>query len=116
MEPNNDSKNATAQLDILANDFANASPTETWTAIVTRALIGLGKNAKLHDLYGVIERHPKTNGREHWQAKVRQVLQRSGAFVRVEPSRWSFASLYSAAELVAFAAAKAKAPKSETKR
>lgn len=71
----------------------------TWKQLVCYALAKLGGSAALRDLYKVIEQRPETRTREHWQAKVRQVLQASAEFVRVSPGVWSFVSLHPPEEL-----------------
>lgn len=71
----------------------------TWTQLVTHALTRLGGTASLTLLYSVIERHPRTRTRKHWKAKVRQVLEMSDAFVRVDRGVWSLSSKYKAKTL-----------------
>ena len=47
----------------------------TWRALVQNVLVQLGKPTKLGDLYAAIAKAvPEALSREHWQAKVRQVL------------------------------------------
>ena len=71
----------------------------TWSEIVQTALRAWNGQATLHELYSSIERHPRTKKREHWKAKVRQVLEASDQFVRVERGTWSFSSKYPAKTL-----------------
>ena len=64
----------------------------TWKEIVRRALAAHDGTATLSDLHKVIERHPRTKARKHWQAKIRQQLEASDEFLRVDRGTWSFAS------------------------
>lgn len=85
-----------------ASLWRDASESDTWQHIVSRALATAGGTASLSMLYALIERHPKTASRKHWRAKVRQVLQASEAFVRVDDGLWSQASGHSAAEIARY--------------
>ena len=67
--------------------------------VVGGLLAELGDTAALSMLYGIIERHPRAKQRKHWKAKVRQVLERSKDFVRVDKGVWSFAWKYSPEEV-----------------
>ncbi|MCE4289858.1 class I SAM-dependent methyltransferase [Xanthomonas hortorum pv. vitians] len=65
-----------------------------WTAVVQAALEQLGGTATLAEIYREVEGHrPTTNA--WWQAKVRQVLQRS--FRRVAPGTWAIPTPHHAA-------------------
>lgn len=68
-----------------------ALPDATWREVVRDAFAGLGAEASLQELYAMIEGHPKTKGRMHWQAKVRQQVQ-GNLFVRTGPARYAVAS------------------------
>lgn len=56
--------------------FVAAGGDPTWAEVVLAALAGLGGTARLTDLYQALAGHPKTAGRAHWRAKVRQTVQR----------------------------------------
>lgn len=79
--------------------WKNARSSDEWTDIVARALRFLGGTASLASLYGIIEHHPRTKKRKHWQAKVRQRLEASDDFVRVSRGEWSFAEGRSARQI-----------------
>ncbi len=58
-----------------------------WRPVVEAALRELGGEADLDDIYRVVEpRRPSDN--RWWHEKVRQVLHRGEAFVRVDKARW----------------------------
>lgn len=56
----------------------------TWKASVRRVLQQSTKCLPLADIYAAIEPYANTRDNEHWQAKVRQVLQDERYFNRVE--------------------------------
>lgn len=66
--------------------LVQAAPS-TWKDVVLSAVRERRGPASLSDIYRSLARHPKTRGRTHWQAKVRQVLQ-LGPFERVGPGTW----------------------------
>lgn len=65
----------------------------TWRAVVRQAMVSLGGEASLSSLYehisGVQPEQIQTNA--NWQAKVRQIVQKSRDFERVERGRWRLA-------------------------
>lgn len=65
----------------------------TWRALVQNVLVQLGKPTQLPDLYAAIaEAVPGASSREHWQAKVRQVLYtHPDVFKRSERGVWGLA-------------------------
>lgn len=65
----------------------------TWRAIVRQALVSLGGEASLSELYRHVSgvAGERTTSNPHWQAKVRQVLQRSEGFAHVARGRWAIA-------------------------
>lgn len=63
----------------------------TWKAAVRRVLQGKETMA-LDDIYRQIEPYAQSRGNNHWQAKVRQVLQDSRFFNRVEVGVYSLAA------------------------
>jgi hypothetical protein len=70
--------------------------------IVRQALVALKGKGSLKELYALVESHPKTRGKEHWQAQLRQVLEGSSQFVRVESGVWALALKYSAKKVAKF--------------
>jgi hypothetical protein len=74
----------------------------TWPEIVYHALEALHGKGSLKELYALVESHPKTGGNEHWQARLRQVLEGSSHFVRVENGVWALASKYNAKKVAKF--------------
>jgi len=76
----------------LANQ-AQARLTSTWKSIVRQAMVSLGGEAQLKDLYEKISgvAGDRIEANVNWQAKVRQVLQRAGCFFQVERGRWALA-------------------------
>lgn len=60
---------------------------ETWRGIVAEVLHRAGP-VPLGELYKRLADHPKTHGRRHWRAKVRQTLQQGG-FQRVATGVWA---------------------------
>ena len=60
--------------------------TGSWGEEVARWLRDQGGPVNLSDAYRHFASHPKARGKRHWQAKVRQQLQRHGQ--RVGPGRW----------------------------
>jgi hypothetical protein len=79
--------------------WRNAESTDTWHSIVMRALAHCDGTASLQQLYELIATHPKAEGKAHVRAKLRQVLERSSVFVRVDSGVWSLASNHSADEI-----------------
>ena len=75
---------------------------ETWHSIVTDALVRHRGTASLADLYRAIERHPRTATAKFWRAKIRQVLEASDEFVRVDFGVWSLSANHSKAMLRKF--------------
>lgn len=66
---------------------------ETWHAAVVRVIHSARGPVNLADLYRALADHPKTRRNPHWQAKLRQVLQRGRGvdFVHHGPGQWSAA-------------------------
>lgn len=64
-----------------------------WRVVVQNAMLNLGGQAKLADLYAAIESQAPDNLKEnaHWRAKVRQTLQLSAAFKSVNKGVWALA-------------------------
>lgn len=61
-----------------------------WKAVVSKVVAEMGGVAHLSDIYrAVAPRRP--TGNRWWQAKVRQTLNRSGAFRRIGDARWALA-------------------------
>jgi len=61
-----------------------------WKSVVSKVVSDMGGVADLADIYrAVAPRRPTDN--KWWQAKVRQTLNRSGAFKRVGDARWALA-------------------------
>lgn len=57
----------------------------TWREAVAEAFEAMGGGAiRLDQLYRLLAKHPKTESNQHWRAKVRQIVQRSG-FRRIGP-------------------------------
>lgn len=52
---------------------------QTWIELVREIFKDLGGKASLQQIYQRIEDHPKTRGRMHWKAKVRQSVVLAGA-------------------------------------
>ncbi|APZ81832.1 DNA methylase [Erythrobacter phage vB_EliS_R6L] len=61
--------------------------TGSWGEEVARWLRDQGGPVNLSDAYRHFARHPKARGKRHWQAKIRQQLQRHGR--RIGPGRWT---------------------------
>jgi hypothetical protein len=80
-----------------------ASKNETWLALVLKVLTDHQSPVPLPKLYELVEPHPKTEGRKHWKAKVRQTLEQHDEFVRVGDGIWDLSSRHSAKALVKFA-------------
>lgn len=68
--------------------FAVLTPATSWQAVVTAAVGSLGGRVRLSDLYRALSDHPKTRTNRHWQAKIRQQLQRGG-FDNIAPGVWT---------------------------
>ncbi|AJF08165.1 hypothetical protein [Geoalkalibacter subterraneus] len=66
----------------------------SWRNLVRMALIAKGGKANLQELYALIERMSESKARReqnsHWQAKVRQTLQRH--FSRIDRGQWALAA------------------------
>ena len=71
-------------------------PMPAWRETVAAAMATLGGRATLSDLYSVLEDHPKTQNRPHWQAKVRQTIARMG-LPQVAPATYATPDLFAAA-------------------
>jgi hypothetical protein len=65
----------------------------TWRAVVRQAMVSLGGEATLSSLYERIagNQPEQMNTNQNWQAKVRQVVQQSPDFERVDRGRWRLA-------------------------
>jgi hypothetical protein len=74
----------------------------TWPMVVHHALELLRGKGSLKELYALVESHPKTGGNENWQARLRQVLEGSSQFVRVENGVWALSSKYDAKKVAKF--------------
>nr|UUW42805.1 hypothetical protein [Citrobacter portucalensis] len=61
----------------------------TWKAAIRRTL--QGKTLKLEQIYKEIEPYAKHRENNHWQAKVRQVLQDAVFFIRIEVGVYALA-------------------------
>ncbi|MFH8075595.1 hypothetical protein ACTS1J_21940 [Citrobacter freundii] len=61
----------------------------TWKAAIRRTL--QGKTLKLEQIYKEIEPYAKHRENNHWQAKVRQVLQDARFFIRIEVGVYALA-------------------------
>ncbi|MDO7931537.1 class I SAM-dependent methyltransferase [Xanthomonas euvesicatoria pv. eucalypti] len=89
-----DELNAVNRLQRRYRQLLHEGTGSVWTAVVQASLEQLGGIATLADIYKEVEGHrPTTN--QWWQAKVRQVLQRS--FRRVGPGLWAIATPHPAA-------------------
>src|SRR5690606_33695911 len=60
----------------------------TWRDLVQGAVQWLGGQAKLNQIYEVIEGSKKTMKNQHWKEKIRQTLQKHDDFVSVERGVW----------------------------
>src|SRR5699024_5630514 len=69
---------------------AEASKRITWRAAVRRIL--QGKTLPLAEIYAAIEPYARRQENNHWQAKVRQVLQNEQYFNRVETGVYQLAA------------------------
>lgn len=58
----------------------------TWRQLIRHILKECGGVATIEQLYELANGHPKTNGKNHWKAKVRQQVQREGR--RIGPRLW----------------------------
>lgn len=65
----------------------------TWRTVVRMALINLGGQSSLERLYAKVAEHApdRLAQNEHWQAKVRQVLQKHADFISVNRGVWAIA-------------------------
>lgn len=65
----------------------------TWRAVVRQAMVSLGGEASLSDLYKKVAESAggRIESNCNWQAKVRQVVQRSADFERVDRGVWRLA-------------------------
>lgn len=66
----------------------------TWKTVVRHAMVQLGGKADLKALYEAIEgfADSRIKGNQHWQAKVRQTLQRAECFKSAERGVWELAA------------------------
>lgn len=60
---------------------------KTWAQVVVDAFADADR-LTLPELYDRIKGHPKTDGRRHWKAKVRQIVQREHCFERLSRGVW----------------------------
>lgn len=67
--------------------FVTAALSPTWREAVLDWLSRQSGPVPVAEVYRALAAHPKARGRQHWQAKVRQTLQR-GAGRRVGPDQW----------------------------
>ena len=65
-------------------------------------LTELGGEVPLKAIYALVADHPKTKGKAFWQARLRNVLEKSPEFVRVGGGLWSLASFYTKEEVEEF--------------
>jgi hypothetical protein len=65
---------------------------------VRAALVRLGRESSLQDLYAEIERSVPARLSLHWKAKIRQVVQIYDDFERVEAGVWRLTSTRSRAK------------------
>jgi hypothetical protein len=65
----------------------------TWKAVVRHALIQLGGRAQLKDIYAFVQNvaSDRIQENQHWQAKIRQTLQRAECFSSEERGVWQLA-------------------------
>jgi len=73
---------------------ANHKPEQavTWRDLVYAVLENESGSMTLTEIYSKLEGQPKTKVNPHWQAKVRQVLQRMPQAERVERGVWRLKS------------------------
>ncbi len=64
------------------------APLEKWEIVVARAMTIPGVALPLAEIYAKIDGHARTKINPHWRDKVRQVLQRSALFQRVDKGVW----------------------------
>lgn len=76
--------------------------TDAWHDVVRQALVTLGGEASLAQLYVLVGRHPRAQAREFWMDKVRQKLQASREFVRTGPGTWALSAKFSPEEIARF--------------
>lgn len=62
---------------------------QTWSQVLKDVLTKQSGPLALQDLYRLISNHPKTKSNNHWRAKVRQTLNRSG-FKRCGKGVWAY--------------------------
>lgn len=79
---------------LIANDSTHQPIRPEWRSIVESALQNLGGEADLSALYAAVKAIAPslTAQRRHWQAKVRQVVQRDPAIERVSLGVWRLRS------------------------
>lgn len=82
--------------------WTNASTTDTWRDIVTKALIANGEPVPLKKLYELVEPHPKAQGKKWFRARLRETLESSPTFTRVAQGVWDLSSRHSDAEVSKF--------------
>jgi hypothetical protein len=65
----------------------------TWKAVVRHALIQLGGKAELKEIYAFVQNvaADRIQENQHWQAKIRQTLQRGECFSPAERGVWQLA-------------------------
>lgn len=61
--------------------------TRSWRQVVKQAVENRGGTVRLSDLYQLLRNHPKTRANRHWQAKIRQTLQK-GPFQALGNGQW----------------------------
>lgn len=69
----------------------NSPRLPTWSALVYQALRTQdpqGNGVALQDLYGLLEKHPKTRTNPTWKATVRRTLQEHPRCECLRPGRW----------------------------
>lgn len=60
----------------------------TWRDLVQGAIEWLGGQARLQEIYNVIEGSKKAERNQHWKEKIRQTLQRHDNFIPIERGVW----------------------------
>lgn len=71
----------------LPSQFIVSALKLSWSQALAEFFAGCDEVVSLAELYRAFQRHPKTRSNQHWQAKLRQVLQR-GQYERVEKGLW----------------------------
>lgn len=62
----------------------SAKLTSTWKAVIKRTMQAACKPMHLSELYEAIEPYAKTRDNNHWKAKIRQIVQMTSDFTRVD--------------------------------